>query len=244
MDMITLKIAICDDEVSTVEALSNFIYKTYRDMDMLIDKYFSGKDLLAGIEKQHKNYDLLLLDIEMEGIDGIQVAKKIQTFLPELYIVFVTSHKEFAMTGYEVSAYRFLAKPIQPHKLIEAITAVKREVLNQKTIQVEYKNMQAILKIKDILYIEAQDKQVKIVQQENTFFDRNGIDYYVGLLHADDFCRIHRSYLINLRHVIFLNKQDVQMVNGENISVSRLRRKHFNEVFQSYVKRTAKVDLW
>ena len=121
-----MRIAICDDEVAVLSSLSDFINKTYRDINLLTEQYSSGETLIRAIEKQGMSYDLLFLDIEMDDIDGIQVAKKVHALLADMYIVFITSHDEFAMTGYEVSAFRFLTKPIQPQKLIEAITAVKK----------------------------------------------------------------------------------------------------------------------
>lgn len=235
-----MRIAICDDDVATLVSISDFITKTYRDIDLLTDLYSSGEDLLTAVEKKNKGYDLLLLDIEMKGIDGIQVAQKVHELLPEMYVAFTTSHEEFALTGYEVSAFRFLTKPIRPKKLLETISAVRNELLNQKTIHVESSDIEAVLKIKDILYIEAQDKNVKIVQRERPFYDRNGIDFYAQLLLSEDFYRIHRSYLINLGYIKFIDNQDVRMANGDIIPVSRLRKKQFAEVFQFYIKRTAR----
>lgn len=235
-----MRIAICDDEVAVLSSLSDFINKTYRDINLLTEQYSSGETLIRAIEKQGMSYDLLFLDIEMDDIDGIQVAKKVHAFLADMYIVFITSHDEFAMTGYEVSAFRFLTKPIQPQKLIEAITAVKKELLNQKTIHVESKDKEAVLKVKDILYIEAQDKNVKIVQQKQSYYDRNRIDFYTHLLGSNDFYRVHRSYLINLRYIKFIDSLDVLMVNGDSIPISRLRKKQFDEAFHTYMKRTAR----
>ena len=235
-----MKIAICDDDISVLSSITAFINKTYHDIDILVDRYSSGESLLNSLEKEKHGCDLLLLDIEMNGIDGLQVAKKIHMILPEVYIVFITSHEEFALTGYEVAAFRFLTKPIQAQKLAEAITTVKQELLNLKTIQIEFRDISAILKVKDIFYIEAQDKYVKIVRREQIFYDRNGIDYYTDFLQFDDYYRIHRSYLINMRHVTFISRCDVQMMNGEKIPISRLRKKQFDEAFQAYVKRTAR----
>ena len=64
-----MRIAICDDEQSTLMTLSDFINKTYHDMDMLVERYSSGESLLNTVEKEKRNYDLLLLDIEMKEID-------------------------------------------------------------------------------------------------------------------------------------------------------------------------------
>lgn len=235
-----MRIAICDDDVSVTTALYTFINSAYKDIDMLIERYSSGEELLKTIKSNDKSYELLLLDIEMNGINGMQVAKEVQALLPDLYVVFITSHGEFALAGYEVSAFRFLTKPIQRGKLIEAISAVKSELLNQKAIRIKNADTEAVIKVKDIVYIEAQDKIVRVVQQTQFFSANNGIDFYARLLGGDDFYRVHRSYLINFYYVRFIDKQGIQMANGDGIPISRLRKKQFDEAFQSYVKRMAR----
>ena len=235
-----MKIAICDDEAVTRDTLSDFIEKTYHSLDLIVDKYSSGQSLLQALAKKRHSYDLLLLDIEMPGLDGMQTAKRIRQILPELHVVFITSHDEFALSGYEVSAYRFLVKPVQPQKLIEAIESVKEDLLSQKSIMIRSKGEEAILKIRDILYFEAQNQNVKITLHNRTYANRSNIDFYESLLCNDDFYRIHRSYLVNLKYITFIGSRDIKLSNGDLIPVSRLRKTQFTEAFQAYMKRTAR----
>ena len=132
-----MRIAICDDDLSLDKQLRQFIHETYRDIDMLIDLYNSGEQFLNKISSSKIKYDLVLLDIEMNEVSGLKVATELKKTFPETYIVFITSHDEFALTGYEVSAFRFLVKPIQAPKLLEAIESVKKEILDKRTIQVQ-----------------------------------------------------------------------------------------------------------
>ena len=95
-----MKIAICDDDWQMQQTLRTFIDQTYGDLDMLVDGFTSGEGLLAAIRKQTQPYSLILLDIEMfGGMDGIETAKRVRKLLPDCYIVFITSHDEFALTG-------------------------------------------------------------------------------------------------------------------------------------------------
>ena len=75
---------------------------------------------------------------------------------------------------------------------------------------------------------------------DQSLYDKNGIDYYAQYLLSDDFYRVHRSYLINFNFITFIEKLNVQMANGDLIPISRLRKKLFDETFQSFVKRTAR----
>ena len=161
-----MKIAICDDDWHMQQTLRLFIDQTYQDLDMLVDGFTSGEALLAAVQKQSQPYQLILLDIEMRGIDGIETAKRLRKLLPDCYIIFITSHDEFALTGYEVAAFRYLVKPVQPEKLTEAISAVRAELSDHITLHVEDGPVEALLRVKNIYYIEAQDKRVRVVLKD------------------------------------------------------------------------------
>lgn len=235
-----MKIAICDDDWHMQQTLRLLIDEIYQDLDMLADGFTSGEALLAAVQKQSQPYQLILLDIEMRGIDGIETAKRLRKLLPDCYIIFITSHDEFALTGYEVAAFRYLVKPVQPEKLTEAISAVRAELADQLTLHVEDGPVEALVRARDIFYVEAQDKRVRLVTARETFSDRRGIDEVAALLAQEDFYRVHRSYLINLRYVAFMDGTTVQLVNGDQVPISRLRKKAFKNAFQAYVKRTAR----
>ena len=235
-----MKIAICDDDWHMQQTLRLFIDQTYQDLDMLVDGFTSGEALLATVQKQSQPYQLILLDIEMRGIDGIETAKRLRKLLPDCYIIFITSHDEFALTGYEVAAFRYLVKPVQPEKLTEAISAVRAELSDHITLHVEDGPVEALLRVKDIYYIEAQDKRVRVVLKDTALSDRRGIDEIERALAGEDFFRVHRSYLINFRYVARLDKNEILLVSGEQIPLSRLRKKAFKNAFQTYVSRTAR----
>lgn len=235
-----MKIAICDDDWHMQQTLRLLIDEIYQDLDMLVDGFTSGEALLAAVQKQSQPYQLILLDIEMRGIDGLETARRVRALLPDCYIIFITSHDEFALTGYEVQAFRYLVKPVQPEKLTEAISAVRAELADQLTLHVEDGPVEALVRARDIFYVEAQDKRVRLVTARETFSDRRGIDEVAALLAQEDFYRVHRSYLINLRYVAFMDGTTVQLVNGDQVPISRLRKKAFKNAFQAYVKRTAR----
>lgn len=235
-----MKIAICDDDWHMQQTLRTFIDETYQDLDMLVDGFTSGEALLAAIGKQTQPYELILLDIEMTGMDGIETAKQVRRVLPDCYIIFITSHDEFALTGYEVQAFRYLVKPFRPEKLREAISAVREALADQCMLHVEDGPVEALVRAQDIFYVEAQDKRVRLVTARADYSDRRGIDEMAALLEKEEFYRVHRSYLINLRYVAFMDGNTVQLVNGDTVPVSRLRKKAFKNAFQAYVKRTAR----
>lgn len=235
-----LHIAICDDDLILSKTLYQFIFETYRDIDLFIDQYHSGEELLNKIVSANKSYDLLLLDIEMEKLNGIDVAKKMKKLSPKTYIVFITSHDEFATVGYEVSAFRYLVKPIKKAKLIEAIEAIKTELLSQKSITVHNRDGEYVIPISNILYFEAQNQDILIYTSEQQLLHRGNLNDYEQQLSKDEFYRVHRSYLVNMRFVKSYTKMDVTLSGGVILPLSRLRFKDFTTFFREFVKRTAR----
>ena len=117
---------------------------------------------------------------------------------------------------------------------------MRAELADQFTLHVADGADEALVRAKDIFYVEAQDKRVRLVTARETYSDRRGIDEVAALLAQEDFYRVHRSYLINLRYVARLDGASVQLVNGDTVPISRLRKKAFKNAFQAYVKRTAR----
>ena len=236
----TMKIAICDDDLVLNRKLHQFIFETYHDIDLRIDEYRSGEEFLQKISTSKLTYDLLLLDIEMDKVNGITVAKELKQLSPKTFVVFITSHDEFATVGYEVSAFRYLIKPINKNKLIEAIEAAKEELLSIKSISFQNKDGEYIIPLNDILYFEAQNQEVLVSTAEQQLLHRGNLNDYEQRLSQEGFYRVHRSYLVNLRFVKSYSKIEIILNGGQTIPLSRLRFKEFTAFFREFVKRTAR----
>ena len=211
-----MKIAICDDDLVLNRKLHQFIFETYHDIDLRIDEYRSGEEFLQKISTSKLTYDLLLLDIEMDRVNGITVAKKLKQLSPKTFVVFITSHDEFATVGYEVSAFRYLIKPINK------------------------KDGEYIIPLNDILYFEAQNQEVLVSTTEQQLLHRGNLNDYEQRLSQEGFYRVHRSYLVNLRFVKSYSKIEIILNGGQTIPLSRLRFKEFTAFFREFVKRTAR----
>lgn len=235
-----MRIAVCDDEILFIDRIVKNIEKRYKDLDTVIHSFLSGEEFLKHYEKGKANYDAIFLDIEMKQLDGIKTAEKIRKIDDEVPIVFLTSHNEFAAAGYEVSAFRFLIKPVQEDKLIEAIESIKNQISNSKRILVHQKDTNILLKIKDIIYIEAHDKEINIHTSSNCYIERRNLNDVEEELKEEGFFRTHRGYLVNLNYVREFDTKEVTLENNEKILISRLKYKKFKESLYLHIKRIAK----
>ncbi len=233
----SMRVAICDDEKLHLEHTKNALEEAYKSLDLLVDVYSDGKVLLERMSKIR--YDLVILDIEMPEMNGIETARRLRAFSEKTAIVFLTSHIEYALEGYEVSALRYLTKPASVEKLSEIITyLVEREKKTKKLFIRDVEDMVTV-NVSDILYMEAQNQNIRIVTVQGIYKCRYNLADYDRELSAYGFFRIHRSYLVNLAHVIRISGKEVYMADGAHLPVSRTREKQFCEALYQYVKEEA-----
>ena len=236
-----MRIAVCDDERYFRDLITEKINEIYKDdIDMVIRTFEDGFDFLKNYYENIDTYDMIFLDIEMENINGIDTAKEIRKLNKDVNIVFLTGHDEFAKDGYEVNAFRYLSKPIQEDKLIEAIESIKKKSDSVKKILLSSKGEEILIKIKEIIYMEAQNKDIYIYTIHNIYNEKNNLTHYEEILKNYGFFRVHRSYLINLDYVKSYTSNEIILDNEEKVYLSRLKYKSFKEHLYEHIKRTAR----
>ena len=172
-----MRIAVCDDEKILRKQLSAYI-KSYSDKSS-VDEYENGWELL----NSNVYYDIIFLDIEMPGINGMDVAEILRNKCVDTHIVFLTSHIEYIYDAFKVKAFRFLNKPINISELIEAMRGVEAEILNKENIVINRKGRIYYINLKDIVYLEAFGDGTYVYDKYNNVYEcsvqlRNGIKTY------------------------------------------------------------------
>ena len=232
-----MRIAVCDDE-----ALFRIEFKTILDKVLVnseydIDTFSGGSSLYEAFLKNP--FDLVFLDIEMPGIDGITLAKRLRAVSENVQIVFLTSHIEYALEGYEVNALRYLVKPVDINKLGEVLKYIQDKKNNSRQIMIKQEGADIVIDISDVIYIESLDKNVRIVTSKSEYITRYNISDYEEELKNSGFFRSHRSYLISLSKVKKIVKNDVVMDGDISLPVSRSNVKALKEALYAYVEGTA-----
>ena len=235
-----MRIAICDDEEKFRVQEKNLIDRVSASMDIVVDTYAEGKKLLERFDTLP--YNLVFLDIEMPGMDGITLAREIRKRSTETQIVFLTGHVEYAIEGYEVNALRYLTKPVQEEKVKEVLRYVLDASVSGKQLILREEGEDLILKYADIYYMEAQNQYVMIYSEDGAHLIRANIGDFEEQLKSDGFYRIHRGYLVSLSKVKKLVKGEVIMQYGAkeiSLPVSRSNIKPLKEALYAYVENAA-----
>ena len=238
-----MHIGICDDERITRDYLDRLIKA---DSGEHITKCFAnGKEALSFFEAGN-SIDLLFLDIDFKNeLDGMSVASKIKAdqfangraigSLP--LIVFVTGIPERMQEAFEVSAFWFLIKPIDKEKFLGVLSQAKKEVEHIKrreayddklTISIGGKQM--LFKSSALKYVESVGRKLKLHIKDRVvecYGKMDEISSQVG----DDFCQIHRSYIVNLTHIFTYDRTQVEMDDGMIIPMSKYKYKEFLDNF-------------
>lgn len=221
-----MKIAICEDE----QLFSDFEVKIVKDFFTAqgevadIHTFPDGTELLASYCSKD-NYDLLLLDLQMEHSDGMEIAKCIRTYAPTVPIIFVTGVENRALEGYQVEALDYVVKSELENRLE---TALRRFLDKRKesSIALETTNGETIiLPYEQILSLESEKRGTKITTQSGAYYSAQPIGKVASLLPPGQFMEIYKSVFVQLRAIKRMGNDYVEMSDGSTLPLSRRKKK-------------------
>ena len=228
-----VKIAICDDEEKSVALHERMVRECLQaaGIGCEITTYTQSRNLLYDITDDAFFYDLILLDIEMPGISGMELPQQIKGFLPNVRIIFVTSHTEYAIDAFELSIFRYVPKNNLEAKLpaavLDAARLIELEAGQEYTIQTASR-MEKI-PFKDIFYVQRDGKNAMIVSSAGTAKVRKSLQQVFDELNTPEFIFIDRGCIVNIIHIMKISDGMTVLKNGEQLPISR---SHLQEVKQ------------
>lgn len=225
------KIAICDDEQNQIEYITSIAasWSAHEGHSCEIRTFASAEAFLFEYEED-KSYDILLLDVEMKNMNGIELAKRIRKDNNHAEIIFITSHFEFVGEGYEVDALHYLIKPISSDKLTQVLTkAVEKLSVEPPSVVITCEGETVKLYESDILYVESFLHYIVIHTKDKEFKIKENMSVFENKV-SDDFYRIHRSYLVSLKHITRISRTSVNIGSTE-LPLSRGKYDDINRAF-------------
>ncbi len=226
------KIAICDDQAESLALLSAFVSQwcSGRGHACQIHTFSSGEEFLFDYE-ENSAYDILILDVEMKELSGIQLARRIRADSKKIEILFVTSHFEFIAEGYEVDALHYLVKPVAMEKLWEVLDkAAERLNTEPPFVIISCEGETIKLYEEDILYVESFLHYISIHTKDREYRMKESISTFAEKL-SEDFFRIHRSYLVSLKSIRRISRTCVCMEGGQELPLARGKYDAVNRAF-------------
>lgn len=228
-----VKIAICDDDAQAVARQEAIVRQSLQKagIQCALTTYTQSGNLLADLRDDGFFYDLILLDIEMPGISGMEIPQQLKGFLPNVKIIFVTSHTEYAIDAFELSIFRYVPKNNLEVKLATAVTdaakLIELEAGQEYTIQTASR-MEKI-PYKDIFYIQRDGKNASIMSSVGIAKVRKSLQQVFDELNTPEFIFIDRGCIVNIIQIMKISDGMVVLKNGEQLPISR---SHLQEVKQ------------
>lgn len=182
-------------------------------------------------------YDWFILDINLHGYNGMEIARTIRKHNSETAIIFISSLVEFAPDGYEVSAYRFFRPSVSYKSFLTQLKALifSEEAFSDDSITITSPKYQVNMPVEDICYIEVRDHRLYF-HCENRVLDTLGRMYDVEkMVTGRHFYRIHQSFIVNLMYIKEVYANYLVLLDNERLSISRSKAKGFREAYREYI---------
>ena len=237
-----MRVVICDDNKEICRILKEKVSLIIPGAE--VHSFYSGQELL----KAQIDPDILLLDIRMPGMDGMDVAVKLRDHGWKKILIFITGEKDRVFHAFDVQAFHFLVKPVRDEQLKEVLTRAlsllneesKGSGTEERYISVKTTTSHIRINLSDIIYAEVFNRKTVI------YTATDEIEYYGQLsdlekLAGKDFYRVHRSFLVNLRYVELYNGKLIRLTNGKEIPMARRNYQGFVSTYMEYCRKTGAI---
>ena len=226
-----MRFAVCDDEAELRRDISDRIAALCPGAS--VTEFSSGSELLAGVG----GFDIIFLDIGMDGLDGMQTAKKLRQNGCLAAIIFVTAFEDRVFDAFDVGAFNFLVKPVSAQKFAEVLKKAMGmiDVTSDRFIAVKSGGVSTKLALSEIMYAEVFDRILILHTVSGKVEYRGRLNEFEKCT-DETFFRTHRSYLINLRYVERYTSSEVTMENGDRVLLAKQRYSELVKAYLRYIK--------
>lgn len=229
-----INIAICDDDKKIVEQIKKYIME-YRKAESKVKTYSSGEELLEA----KLNFEIIFLDIDMTGINGIETAKKIRNHDKSVKIIYVTSFIDYVNMAFEVHAFGYLNKPIKKEQIYKQLSeALEYSKEEKEEDYIEFVTSDGVIRLspKEIYYFEYLSRKVKIKTLNKTYMMKEKIAEVADKMEKYGFLMPHKSFTVNLFYIRTIKGYDIFMTDGSIIPLSQKKSAEFREQFNIFLE--------
>lgn len=209
-----IRIACCDDEKQQLE-----LYKTMftniemrQDIKLNVEYFLSGNFMLERFQSEKNPFDLVYLDMDMDEKSGLDLAKEIrQNYHSDCLILFLTNYPKYMQNSFDVRAFQYMIKPVQFDEFERKFNAARKYLEKEKS-----------------------SKQFLVYLEDKCVVAKGVLSAIENQLLEQHFMRTHRSYLVNMKHIRRIQKNDLVLSNGNLVPISRRKEKELKQQFMRY----------
>lgn len=236
-----LYVAVCEDQSEERDALLTLLAESA--ISCVPTVFPSGEALLEAW--QPHTFDLLLMDIYMEGMTGLEAVRQLREQGEELPVAFITSSTDYALDSYRLSALKYIEKPVRPKDVAEILTLARLKKADAPSLTIQYNGRQENIFLSEIFYLEQQGHVVNIHLKSGlvrTVYDK--ISAIAKRLEDRPFFQPHKSFLVHLAFVghIDADLKCFVMADGKNIPIRRELMGKARRAWETYLFTRARGD--
>ncbi|MEY8391052.1 DNA-binding response regulator [Lachnospiraceae bacterium] len=232
-----IKVAICEDDKLCSKTIRKMLnqYFTERGIEYQLREYESANSFII----QKVMAEILILDIEMDGITGIELKDWLCTNGEDVKILFVTNYMEFMPEAFGRNVYGFLGKPVAFGDLAKYLNRMTEDIEENRSLVIKSVDKEFAIKMNHIFYFESEDKYSRVVSKDGRHFSDKSLGQWEEELRESFFFRCHKRYLVNFRN-IYKVESFIWMCNGDEIPISRRKGKELRDSYREYIIRKAR----
>ncbi len=233
-----MRICLVDDDSVQLEYMKEVISKwsNASNVDTKLSFYHSAEELLFEHDKSYP-YDMIILDIQMGNMNGIELARNIRRIDHNVIIAFISGMANYVFDGYEVQAIRYILKPVKDGKVFELLDHVEKRIKTEKSyIIISVSGEKKRINYDDIIYFKSMGHYVTLYLRGEEFDYKYSIRDLCLDLAGTEFIQTHRSYVVNVKYVEKITRNECQLVDNITIPLSRSSYKSVNEKFIKYYR--------
>jgi DNA-binding LytR/AlgR family response regulator len=231
-----IRIAVVEDDERNRAVLVDHLrrYEAEHGLSFDVSTFADGRDILA---KYRPIYDIVLLDIQMEHVDGMTTAKRIRDVDQDVVLVFITNSPQYAIGGYQVAALSYLLKPVPYVALSEELDRCLEQVGKRERgfVLLSSGTEQHRVNVADIVFIESIKHRIVVHSTQREYSLVGSLTAMEEELAEKDFFRSNNCYLVNLRHVTGVQQSSCVLSGGHDLQISRPRKKAFLAALSDYL---------
>ena len=233
-----MRIAILEDasveQEQLVQSVAAIMAEDLPDLSCEISTYTT----MQAYEAAGDAYDLLILDLHLPDGNGLDLARRLRQQRADTGIMIITAYQEHVYEGYEVGAFRFLPKPVEPERLKTALLQFIAQYRSMRFLLVPTQTEQLVLALDEIVCIESQGKHTVVYMQDGRNIEsKKSIQDYTREIENGSFVRVHRCYLVNMKHILRLKDSKIVFdTDSCHAEISRRNRNDFNTRFTAFLK--------
>lgn len=228
-----LRIAICDDSIEDLEIVKKMTKNLLNSLSLEyeIEVYDNGKELLKSLI----SFDLLLLDIEMDQMNGIDIARELRKYNDDSKIIFITNSTNYLQVGYTVKADRYLVKPLDKQEFYYELTSVLNNQIMDNKFILDKRINQYKLYLKDIIYIEFYDRKTIIHKKDEHISTYITLKEWNTLLDKYHFSQTHKAFIVNLKYIKKITTDTIILSNNSTLPISRKFKDVFRKKYYTFI---------